>query len=230
MQYAKIVDNALVYPQASEFVGIPHWEQHDYQLRKRHYMPLQGTPEEREGYTPAPATWHIVEQSVTRVEPRREDPVTKEPFMEDIMEEDPETHEMKKVGERQVTRDTPVEFDTSYIQVDTWEYTPIPVPEPEPVPDTTLRDNAEKAIVSAIMELAVKYDALSDLADMTDITIPNLQALAASKNVPQEEFGALITALTPYKWQLEAVTGGTWADCWEGLKSRFSQWMQELAQ
>ena len=103
-----------------------------------------------------------------------------------------------------------------------------PEPEPEPVPDTTLRDNAEKAIVSAIMGLAYKYDALSDLADMQDITIPNLQALAAGKGVPQEEFGALITALTPYKWQLEAVTGGTWAECWEGLKSRFRDIMQSM--
>ena len=230
MQYAKDENNTLIYPTASEFAGIPHWEQHDFQLRKRHYKPLIGTPEEREGYTASPATWHTVEQSITRTEPRREDPVTKEPFMEDIMEEDPETHEMKKVGERQVTRDTPVTVDTSYIQIDTWNYTAIPEPEPEPVLDTTLRDNAEKAIVSAIMGLADKYNALSDIAGMQDITIPNLQALAAGKGVPKEEFGALITALTPYKWQLEAVTGGTWAECWEGLKSRFVQWMQELAQ
>lgn len=96
--------------------------------------------------------------------------------------------------------------------------------------DTTERDDAEKAIVAAIAALAKKYDALDELLAMKDITIPNLTALAAAKDVPDAEFGALITALTPYKWQLEAVTGLKWAECWEGLKGRFIQWIQELAQ
>lgn len=134
MQYVKDVNGTLVYPSPAEFAGIPNWQQHDTQLRKRDYKPLVGTPEQREGYTAEPKTWHLVEQSTTRIEPRREDPVTKEPFMEDIMEEDPETHEMKKTGERQVTRDTPITIDESYYQVDEWEYTAIPEPEPEPEP------------------------------------------------------------------------------------------------
>ena len=103
---------------------------------------------------------------------------------------------------------------------------------PEPTPDTTERDNAEKAIVSAIKALAVKYDALSDLAQLIandQLAIPNLLQLAAAKGVSDVEIGALISGLTPYKWQLEAVTGLLWAECWDGLKSRFAQWMQEVA-
>ncbi len=101
---------------------------------------------------------------------------------------------------------------------------------PTPTPDTTERDAAEKAIVGLIAALAVKYNALSDMAQLIaedDLTIPSLMELAASKEVPNEELGALIAEITPYKWQLEAVTGFTWAECWIGLKSRFLQWMQE---
>lgn len=119
----------------------------------------------------------------------------------------------------------PSEFELvegDHIDITEWQYTPIPSP------DTTERDNAEKAIVGAIKALAVKYDALADLLALEDITIPTLTALAAAKGVPMEEFGALITTLTPYKWQLEAVNGVSWAECWSGLKSRFAQWMEEI--
>lgn len=226
--WVKEVDGALQYAGADEFRGIPNWQTHETACRGKGYFPMVGEAEEREGYNAEPATWHTEQRSATRKELRREDPITHEPFMEDIYEEDPETHEMKKVGERQVEREVDIVLDKSYIQIDTWDYTPIPIPPPEPEPDTTLRDNAEKAIVGAIKALAVKYNALEDLASMQDITIPNLKALADSKGVPEEEYGALITMLTPYKWQLEAVTGLLWSECWQGIKSRWQQWMQEI--
>lgn len=131
--WAKIVNDTLIHPTTSEFKGVPNWQQHSVLLRKHGYMPQQefDDPQPPEGdYTREPATWHIVEQSITRVEPRREDPVTHEPFMEDIYEEDPETHEMKKTGERQITKDVPVTYDTSYIQIDSYKYTPVVPPEP----------------------------------------------------------------------------------------------------
>lgn len=90
------------------------------------------------------------------------------------------------------------------------------------------RDNAERAIVGAIVALAVKYDALEDLKAVGDITIPNLKALAERKEVSLTDWNALISSITPMVWQLEAVVGGTWADCWQGLKSRFAQWMEEI--
>ncbi len=135
-QYAKIVDNQLVCPTADEFRGIPNWQTHDALLRKHGYLPLAGEPDLPAGHSATPATWHIVAQSETHDEPRNEDPVTHEPFIEDVMEPDPETGEMVKTGERQVTKIVPVTFDTSYIAVDSWDYEPIPVPpppEPEPV-------------------------------------------------------------------------------------------------
>lgn len=224
-QYAKDVDGVLEYPRQEEFVGIPNWQQHDFKLRQKKYKPLVGTPEEREGYTAEPKTWHLVEQSSTRIEPRREDPVTKEPFMEDVMEEDPETHEMKKTGERQVTRDTPITVDESYYQVDEWEYTPIPEPEPEPVP--VERNEAEKAIVRRILQLVDKYDAMEDLQGM-DLTIPGLLALAQSKAVSDVDLQAVKSDVAILVLDLMAKEGGDWASCWDGLKSRFMQWVAEI--
>ena len=108
------------------------------------------------------------------------------------------------------------------------------VPESEaslpPEPDTAERDAAERAIVQAIVGLAQKYGALQDLALIPEITIPALQALAQDKGVTLADWNDLIAAITPYKWQLEAVVGETWQDCWAGLKSRFRSYMAELLQ
>ena len=92
------------------------------------------------------------------------------------------------------------------------------------------RDDAEKAIVRAIVGLASKYDAMGELMAMDDITIPSLQSLAESKGVSLSDWGELISTITPMKWQLEAVVGLTWAECWQGLKSRFAQWMAEVTE
>lgn len=217
--WAKDNDGTLRYATAAEFKGIPNWQTHEPACRAKGYFPLIGEAEPREGYNAVPATWHIEQRSETHKEPRQV-------IVED-WETDPETGERRKTGEHTEMQEMDITLDKSFIQVDTWEYTPIPEPEP---PDTTDRDNAEKAIVGAIVALAIKYNALEDLASMQDITIPNLKALADSKGVPEEEYGALITMLTPYKWQLEAVTGQLWAECWEGIKSRWQQWMQEINQ
>jgi hypothetical protein len=228
-QYAKYIsETEIEYPQASAFIGIPNWQNHDVVLRRKGFVPLHDIPESQEGYKTVLDKFSLTEQKITRIEPRREDPVTHQPFIEDVMEEDPETHEMKKVGEQQVTREVPVEFDDSFITVLEYHYVELPPP-PEPEqPNTTERDNAEKAIVQEIVTAAAHYNAVQELISIEDITIPNLRALANQKGMPDSEFDALITKLTPYKWQLEAVENTTWAECWDGLKSRFPQWIQEI--
>lgn len=97
----------LQYAAASEFKGIPNWQTHEYACRQKGYLPLSGEAEPREGYNAVPATWHKVEQSMTRTEPRQG-------------------------GDGQM-HDTEITLDRSYIQIDTWDYEPIPVPQPEPV-------------------------------------------------------------------------------------------------
>ena len=96
------------------------------------------------------------------------------------------------------------------------------------VPDTAARDEAELAIVRLIAGLAVKYDAVEDVLDMTHPTIDSLTVLATQKGVPAEELGALITAITPHKWQLEAVQGMLWSECWDGMSSRLPQIVQKI--
>ena len=121
MKYAKDNAGTLQYPTASEFPGVPNALTHDSLLRRHGYMPLVGEAEPHEGYNAIPATWHTVTQSETRTEPRQV-------LVPDI---DPETGE--KTGEHYEMQDKPVVYDTSYIQIDTWDYIPIPPPEPEPV-------------------------------------------------------------------------------------------------
>ena len=149
--YAKIIDNQLQFPQASEFAGIPHYETNDAALRRRHYLPLVGTPEQREGYTATPATWHVVKQSETRIEPRQQ--------TVDDYEKDEETGESRKVGEHTEMVDTEITVDTSYIQVDEWQYTELP-PEPEPEQPEVSEEvrQATAAIINRIAEVVVGYD------------------------------------------------------------------------
>ena len=114
MKYAQDNNGVLKYPTDAEFVGIPNWDQHDQAQRSMGYMPLVGEADDRDGYTASPATWHIVHQSTTRTEPRQ-------------------AYEEDEQGRTQmVMRDDNITVDTSYIQVDSWEYAEIP-PAPAPV-------------------------------------------------------------------------------------------------
>ena len=87
--------------------------------------------------------------------------------------------------------------------------------------DNTERDDAEKAIVKAIADLARKYNALEALSNLSDITIPQLMGLVAQYNVTESDLAATMTAIQIQVYQLEAVTGLVWAECWDHLKSVF---------
>ena len=220
-QYAKYISETEVqYPTSADFPGIPHFIQHDSALRKKQFFPLHDIPEDREGYRTVLDKFRLTSQTKPRTEPRQ--------VLVEDWEEDPETHERRKTGEHYEMQDVTFDVDDSYITVLESHYEEIPAPEPESAPDTTERDDAERAIVTAIVGLAQKYNAMQDLLAIEDITIPNLRSLAVAKGVPDAEFGALITELTPYKWQLEAVTGLPWAEEWSGLKERFSTYVHEI--
>ena len=127
MQYAHYISETEVqYPTDAEFIGIPNWRQHDAELRRHNYVPLQGEPEPRLGVTAEPSRFSFIRQTATRIEPR--------PYEVEDWEEDPETHERRKTGTHTEWRDTEIQVDASYIQVLDWTYTPIPEPEPVPLP------------------------------------------------------------------------------------------------
>ena len=92
------------------------------------------------------------------------------------------------------------------------------------------RKSAELAIVTEIVKLAKAKNALQDLAAIEDVTIPSLTRLAVQYGVSTDEWNALITTLTPLQWHLLAIVGGSWADCWQDLKGRFPEYLQELQQ
>ena len=174
--WAKIVNDALVYASGEEFRGVPNWDTHSQRCRKAGYFPLEGEPEDREGYTAEPATWHTVEQSETRIEPRQ--------VVVEDWEEDPETGERRKTGEHTEMKDTEVVFDTSYIQVDSWSYVPIPIPEPvlprqfskgdllEALMGCNLYEQA-KAIYAADMDLQIAWAGFADI----DMDYPATQGI-----------------------------------------------------
>lgn len=202
IKYAKIVNDRLQYPSPLEFTGVPNYMTNDPLLREKEYLPLVGNPEEQEGYIASPSAWHMVKQSGTRTEMRQTSPDSKE------------------------LEETLVILDTSYIQIDEWNYVELPVDN-----SNEARDNAEKAIVGRILALVNKYDALDGLeALLPDITIPSLLGLAAEKNVSAEELMATESDVSILVFDFMAKNGGTWQECWEHLKSRFGEIVEELIQ
>ncbi len=178
MRYARIHRNQLVYPTTADFIGIPNWQSNEPAMRRKRWLPLVGDPEPREGYTAEPATWHVVTQSETRIEPRQT-------IVED-WKIDPETGERRKTGEHTEMVDTEVVFDTSYIQVDSWSYAPIPVPEPvlprrfskgdllEALTGCNLYGQA-KAIYASDMDLQIAWAGFADI----DMDYPAAQGIMA---------------------------------------------------
>lgn len=181
--WAKDNNGVLQYASAAEFKGIPHWEQHEAVCRNKGYLPLEGTPEPQEGYIASPATWHTVQQSDIRREPRQV-------IVEDF---DPETGE--KTGEHMEMQDMDITVDKSYIQIDTWDYTPAPVPPPEPEP--VIRYSKYKIQLAcqkrnlweAVKEAIANANLTDSWSNIVDIASDNPELQAALPNI-KTAFGA----------------------------------------
>lgn len=202
--YAKIIDNALQYPSASEFAGIPHYETNDSALRRRQYLPLVGEPEPREGYSATPSRWHVVEQSETRVEPRQT-------IVED-WETDAETGERRKTGEHTEMVDTEVTIDTSYIQIDEWQYQENP-PEPEPEQPEDISAQLQQ-VISLIMYYCDKYGATEELLAIEDINIAALTALIQKYEVTPEDQSAIMVNVQLIVLDIMGKLNQTWYTIW----------------
>lgn len=202
--YAKIIDNALQFPQASEFRGVPNYMLNDNALRRKSYLPLVGTPEEREGYTATPSAWHVVEQSTTRTEPRQQ-------TVEDY-EEDAETHERRKTGEHIEMVDTEITVDTSYIQIDEWEYTELP-PEPEPEQPEDISAQLQQ-VINLIMYYCDKYGATEELLSLEDVNIAALTALIQKYEVTAEDQSAITNQILLIVLDIMGKLNATWYTIW----------------
>lgn len=202
--YANIIDNQLQFPQASEFLGIPHWETNDAALRRRQYLPLVGEAEQREGYTATPATWHVVEQSATRIEPRQQ-------TVEDY-ETDEETGESRKVGEHTEMVDTEITVDTSYIQIDSWEYQELP-PEPEPEQPEDISAQLQQ-VIELIMHYCDKYGATEEMLSLEDVNIAALTALIQKYEVTAEDQSAITNQILLIVLDIMGKLNATWYTIW----------------
>ena len=203
-EYAKEVNNELQYATNVDMLGIPNWRSNPQACRRRGYLPLVGTPEEREGYSATPSAWHVVEQSATRIEPRQH-------TVEDY-EEDPETHERRKVGEHTEMVDTEITVDTSFIQVDTWEYQELP---PEPEPEQTEDISAQlQQVINLIMFYCDKYGATEEMLSLEDVNIAALTALIQKYEVTPEDQSAITNQILLIVLDIMGKLNATWYTIW----------------
>lgn len=202
--YAKIIDNALQYPQESEFRGVPNYATNEPCMRRRGYLPLVGTPEERDGYSATPSAWHVVEQSATRIEPRQH-------TVEDY-ETDEETGERRKVGEHTEMVDTEITVDISYIQIDEWVYNELP-PEPEPEQPEDISAQLQQ-VINLIMFYCDKYGATEEMLSLEDVNIAALTALIAKYEVSAEDQSAITNQILLIVLDIMGKLNATWYTIW----------------
>lgn len=108
-----------------------------------------------------------------------------------------------------------------------WEAVEEEIPQPAPE-DTAERDAAELSLVSIIFDLAVRYDAVNELSRLESVTIPSLLGLSDRYGVSQGDLQKAETTILILARHLEAITGLSWADTWDGLKNRFPVYVAEL--
>jgi hypothetical protein len=124
--------------------------------------------------------------------------------------------------------DTEITVDTSYIQIDEWQYTENP-PEPEPPQPSEEVCQATAAIINRIAELVMNYDAIEDAKALDNFNIENLLALAQAKNVTPEDMASLKEDLVLLKTDLEGKMDATWYQIWNGwLKGAIADALQNL--
>ena len=203
-EYAKEVNNELQYATNADMLGIPNWRSNPQACRRRGFLPLVGEPKQRAGYTATPSRWHVVEQSATRTEPRQQ-------TVEDY-ETDEETGERRKVGEHTEMVDTEITVDTSYIQVDEWEYAELPPP-PEPEQPEDISAQLQN-VISLIMYYCDKYGATEEMLSLEDVNIAALTALIQKYEVTAEDQSAITNQILLIVLDIMGKLNATWYTIW----------------
>lgn len=180
-KYAKDENGVLVHPKKFEFKGYLNYLRPDSVYRKHGYLPVVGEPENRVGYSATPATWHVVHQEETIALP----------------------HQDGLPDGRTATR------DTSYIQIDSWEYAEIPAPEQQP--DITAQI---QKVTELIFTLANKYNARPEIMAMQDMNIESLDALINAKGVTDDDKLKIAYTVTMVVADLMGKLKTTWYDIW----------------
>ena len=184
-EYAKDAGGALQFATDSEFRMIPNWRTNEAEVRRKGYLPL-------------------VQQSATRIEPRQH-------TVED-WETDEETGERRKTGEHTEMVDTEITVDTSYIQIDSFEYTELP-PEPEPEQPEDISAQLQQ-VISLIMYYCDKYGATEEMLSIEDVNIAALTALIAKYEVSAEDQSAITNQILLIVLDIMGKLNATWYTIW----------------
>ena len=131
--------------------------------------------------------------------------------MEDY-ETDEETGESRKVGEHTEMVDTEITVDTSYIQVDEWEYTELP-PEPEPEQPEDISAQLQQ-VISLIMFYCDKYGATEEMLSLEDVNIAALTSLIAKYEVSAEDQSAITNQILLIVLDIMGKLNATWYTIW----------------
>jgi len=87
------------------------------------------------------------------------------------------------------------------------------------LPETLL--DKERAFAEELLRSAGILNV--DLASLPEINIASLKAAAVASGATEESIGKVATALMALCFDIQAESGLTWAETWQGLKSRLPE-------
>lgn len=108
--------------------------------------------------------------------------------------------------------------------------TVVDIPDAPPVPVVISDALAAKERPFAWMLLHYATAFGVDLTTLPDINIGAMLAAAQAAGATAAEIADATAMLLVAKADIEAEAGGSWAECWQGLKGRLPGYFQELAQ
>lgn len=106
-----------------------------------------------------------------------------------------------------------------------WTVVEEDVPEPG-LPESLL--SKERAFASTLMQEAITLNV--DLLSLPEVNIASLKAAAVAAGATDEAIGKAATELMALCFDIQAESGATWAETWQGLKSRLPEHFAAIQQ
>lgn len=88
--------------------------------------------------------------------------------------------------------------------------------------------NKERAFAAALMQAASSLNV--DLLSLPEINIASLKTAAVAAGATDEAIGKAATELMALCFDIQAESGATWAETWQGLKSRIPEHFAAIQQ
>lgn len=114
---------------------------------------------------------------------------------------------------------------TGVVPNDNWTEPP-PTPVVPPAEDAVAAK--ERVFAAMLLHYATAFGV--NLAELPDVNIQAMLAAAQQAGATAAEIADATAMLLAAKADIEAEAGGSWAECWAGLKERLPGYIAELAQ